>query len=56
MQASRNERTATWHLIGARGCGADPDGDTISGTWAEIRDVVVRSEATRCHNCNWPKG
>jgi hypothetical protein len=54
VRASQNEGTGTWHLLGARGCGADPDGETVEGTWAEIRDRVDRDEGTRCRNCRWP--
>jgi hypothetical protein len=55
MKAVRNEDTGTWHLVGARGCGADPDGERVEGTWAGIRDRVDRSAADRCGNCNWPR-
>ena len=48
MQASRNERTATWHLIGARGCGADPDGDT-----AYIRAKGAAEEIVRESGLDW---
>jgi hypothetical protein len=54
MRASKNDRSGTWHLLGSRGCGADPDGPTVTGSWAEIRDRVDRDDATRCGNCRWP--
>ncbi|WP_164471529.1 hypothetical protein [Halosimplex salinum] len=54
MEAVHNEETGTWHLIGVRGCGAEPDGDTVDGTWAEIRDRVERDSDDPCENCNWP--
>jgi hypothetical protein len=56
MEAVRNEQTGTWHLLGVRGCGADPAGETVDGTWAEIRDRVDRDTGDRCRNCNWPSG
>jgi len=55
MQAAKNGTTGTWHLIGTRGCGANPDGDAIEDTWAMIRDQVDRDAGTRCSNCNWPR-
>ena len=55
MEASHNEATATWHLLGVRGCGADPDGELVAGNWAEIRDHVERSDGTRGANCHWPR-
>lgn len=54
MRAARNETTETWHLLGARGCGAEPAGERIEGSWAEIRDRVERGVATPCGNCRWP--
>jgi hypothetical protein len=54
MEVVRTERTETWHLVGARGCGADPDGESVAGTWAELRDRVARDDGDRCGNCNWP--
>jgi hypothetical protein len=54
MRAAQTERSGTWHLLGARGCGADPDGETVEGTWAEIRDTVDRDDGDRCRNCRWP--
>jgi hypothetical protein len=56
MEAARNEGTATWHLIGTRGCGEDPAGDRLEGTWAAIRDHVERDAGTKCRNCQWPRG
>ncbi|MFB6198446.1 MAG: hypothetical protein ABEI52_09300 [Halobacteriaceae archaeon] len=47
MKARRNENTGTWHLIGRRGCGTDPDGEMIEGNWAEIRDRVDRDAHER---------
>jgi hypothetical protein len=55
MEAVKNRDTETWHLRGARGCGAEPDGQRLTGTWAKIRDEVARSGASRCQNCNWPR-
>lgn len=40
MEAVRNEESKAWHLIGSRGCGAEPDGKFVEGNWAEIRDRV----------------
>jgi hypothetical protein len=54
MHAAQTESSGTWHLVGSRGCGADPDGETIEGPWATIRDHVDRSEGSRCSRCNWP--
>jgi len=54
MRAARTESTGTWHLLGARGCGTEPDGERVEGTWAVIRDTVDRDEGTRCRNCRWP--
>lgn len=56
MDAIRNEKTETWHLLGARGCGAEPDGEAVTGTWAAVRDRVERSGAAQCQNCHWPRG
>lgn len=55
MKAMQNERTGTWHLVGARGCGAEPEGDVVEGAWAEIRDRVERDGSNRCSNCRWPR-
>jgi len=55
MRAVRNERSGTWHLVGTRGCGAEPDGAVVAGSWAEVRDRVDRDAAERCGNCNWPR-
>jgi hypothetical protein len=54
MNAIKNEQTGTWHLIGTRGCGANPGGERIEGPWAEIRSRVARDTGTRCRNCSWP--
>lgn len=54
MKAVRNDETGTWHLIGVRGCGARPDGQTVDARWSKIRDRVDRDSGTRCKNCNWP--
>lgn len=54
MKAVLNEETGTWHLLGARGCGVTPDGDTVDATWSKIRDRVERDTGNRCGNCNWP--
>jgi len=56
MKAVKNERSETWHLVGSRGCGADPDGDVVEGTWAEIRDRVERDAGSTCSRCRWPSG
>jgi len=56
MEAVQNEETGTWHLLGTRGCGAEPDGDRAEGNWAEIRDRVTRDPGDPCRNCNWPRG
>jgi hypothetical protein len=55
MIAVRNEETGTWHLLGARGCGADPDGERVDAGWPKVRDRVDRNAGTRCSNCNWPR-
>jgi len=54
MEAVRNATTGTWHLIGARGCGVEPDGETVTGTWAAVRDEVERDAGDPCRRCNWP--
>jgi len=54
MKTIRNEQSGTWHLIGARGCGTEPDGETVEGNWAEVRDRVGRDSGDRCSRCNWP--
>lgn len=56
MEAVQNENTRTWHLVGSRGCGADPAGERIEGSWAEIRDRVDRDAGKRCSHCRWPRG
>lgn len=56
MKAVLNERSDTWHLLGSRGCGADPDGSVIEGSWAEVRDEVYRDTGKRCSHCRWPPG
>lgn len=56
MEARQTEGTGTWHLLGSRGCGATPEGEAVSGTWAEIRDRVDRDAGDRCRNCRWPTG
>jgi hypothetical protein len=55
MLAVQNKETGTWHLVGARGCGEKPDGETVEATWSKIRDRVERDAGTRCSNCNWPR-
>lgn len=58
VKAVLNEASGTWHLLGARGCGIEPTGDTygavVDGSWAVIRDHVDRSDVDRCRNCRWP--
>ncbi|MFB6233200.1 MAG: hypothetical protein ABEH61_02980 [Haloarculaceae archaeon] len=56
MLAVRNPATGTWHLLGTRGCGQNPDGETVDATWSKIRDRVDRDDGDRCSNCNWPPG
>ncbi len=56
MKAVKNARSGTWHLVGTRGCGAEPDGDAVDGSWAEIRDRVQRDDGEQCANCRWPRG
>lgn len=60
MEAVRNDRTDTWHLLGSRGCGVDPTGaaydEVFEGTWAELRDRVERDVGTKCRRCRWPRG
>jgi hypothetical protein len=55
MIAVRNAATGTWHLLGSRGCGAEPDGETVDASWATVRDRVERDSGTRCGNCRWPR-
>lgn len=55
MRAIQNEESLTWHLVGQRGCGAEPDGDIVGGNWAEVRDRVDRDAGDRCSRCNWPR-
>ncbi len=55
MRAVRNDESELWHLIGTRGCGAEPEGATVEGNWAEVRDRVDRDAGERCSRCNWPK-
>ncbi|MEF8781641.1 MAG: hypothetical protein V5A39_01860 [Haloarculaceae archaeon] len=55
MIAIKNADTGTWHLLGARGCGAEPDGETVEAGWSKIRDRVDRDGGDRCSNCNWPR-
>jgi hypothetical protein len=58
MDAVKNERSDTWHLLGSRGCGVDPEGtaygEVRSGNWATIRDTVTRDEGDPCSRCRWP--
>jgi hypothetical protein len=54
VRASKNARSGIWHLVGNRGCGADPGDETVEGTWAAVRDRVDRDDAVRCGNCRWP--
>ena len=55
MKAVKNARSGTWHLVGSRGCGAEPDGEVVEGSWAVIRDRVER-EGGWCKQCRWPRG
>jgi hypothetical protein len=54
MKAVFNDESEKWHLLGARGCGARPDGETIDASWSKIRDRVERDTGSRCKNCDWP--
>lgn len=54
VKVVKNETSGVWHLIGSRGCGREPTGETVEGTWAEIRDRVVRDAGDQCSNCRWP--
>jgi hypothetical protein len=54
MRASKNARSDIWHLVGNRGCGAEPDDETVKGPWAAVRDRVDRDDADRCKRCRWP--
>lgn len=54
MKAAYNEDSEKWHLLGVRGCGASPDGETVDATWSKIRDRVERDTGARCKNCDWP--
>jgi len=56
VKAVQNATSGTWHLVGPRGCGAEPDGETVEGTWAVVRDTVEREGSNRCANCRWPTG
>lgn len=54
MKVVQNEATGIWHLVGARGCGAEPEGETVEDSWVVVRDTVVRDDGEQCGNCNWP--
>lgn len=58
MDAVKNERSGTWHLVGSRGCGVDPTGaaygDVVTGNWATLRDTVSRDDGESCRRCRWP--
>lgn len=54
MEACKNESSGTWHLLGRRGCGASPGGETLEGSWALLRDQIERDEGSQCGNCQWP--
>lgn len=54
MEAIRNNQSETWHLVGSRGCGTEPDSERGEGNWAEVRDRVGRDAGYRCSRCNWP--
>ena len=54
MKARLNDESETWHLLGARGCGVKPDGETVDASWSKIRDRVERDAGKRCKNCDWP--
>lgn len=56
MKARKNATSGTWHLVGPRGCGSEPDGEVVEGTWAVIRDTVDRDDGSRCSHCRWPSG
>lgn len=56
MEAVQHPDSETWHLVGSRGCGVEPDGASVDGSWAEIRDRVDRDSGDRCSNCRWPRG
>lgn len=55
VRAVRNDATGIWHLLGSRGCGAEPDGAVVEGSWAEVRDRVERDSGETCSNCRWPR-
>jgi len=55
MEVRYNAGSATWHLVGSRGCGATPEDETLTGTWAHVRDHVERHDGSKCQNCNWPR-
>lgn len=55
MEAIRNDQSGSWHLVGSRGCGAEPDGETVEGNWAKVRDRVDRDAGGLCSRCNWPR-
>lgn len=56
MKVVKNDSSGTWHLVGSRGCGSEPDGERVEGSWAVIRDRVTRDEGPRCSHCRWPSG
>ena len=40
MRVVQTKKTGVWHLGAFRGCGAEPDGETVEGNWAGVRDCV----------------
>jgi len=54
MEVVKNGSSGVWHLVGSRGCGAEPDGERIDDSWAMVRDRVDRDDGTRCSKCRWP--
>lgn len=54
MEAIQNEQSKTWHLVGQRGCGAEPDENTVEGNGSVIRNQVDRDDGEQYSHCNLP--
>jgi len=46
MEAIRNEQSKVWHLVGQRGCRAEPEGATVEGNWAGCETALTAIRAT----------
>lgn len=47
-RAVQNEKAGTYHLVGTRGCGAEPDGESVQWSWAVVRDTDESDHGDRC--------